>query len=290
MARQLVELGPGEGHIQMLGAVGVGSDIGQVDVGGGNAGKLYLGLFSGFLQPLHGDLVAAEIHTVGALELAHQIFHDALVEVIAAQTVVARGGQNLNHAVVNLQNGDVEGAAAQIIDHDLLGLLLIHAVGQSRGGRLVDNTLDVQTRDLARVLGRLTLGVGKISGDGDDGLGDGAAQIGLGVRFQLLQDHGADLLRGIGLAVDGNLVVAAHLALDGGDGAVGVGNGLTLRNLSHHTLAGLGKRHDGRGGAVPLGVGNDNGFAALHDRHAGVGSTQIDADYFRHNKNLLLET
>ena len=29
-------------------------------------------------------------------------------------------------AVVDLQNGDIEGAAAQIVDHDLLGLLLIH--------------------------------------------------------------------------------------------------------------------------------------------------------------------
>ncbi len=51
--------------------------------------------------------------------------------------------------------------------------LLIHAVGQSGGGRLVDDTLDIQTGDLAGVLGRLTLRVGEVSGNGDDGLGDG---------------------------------------------------------------------------------------------------------------------
>ena len=89
---------------------------------------------------------------------AHPV-HDALVEVVAAQAVVAGGGQHLDHAVVDVQNRDVEGAAAQVVDHDLLGALLIHAVGQGRGGGLVDDALDVQTGDLAGVLGGLALGV-----------------------------------------------------------------------------------------------------------------------------------
>ena len=108
------------------------------------------------------------------LELADQILHDALVKVVAAQAVVAGGGQNLDDAVVDLQNGHIEGAAAQVVDHDLLGLLLIHAVGQGRGGGLVDDALDIQARDLAGVLGGLALGVGEVGGDGDDRLGDGA--------------------------------------------------------------------------------------------------------------------
>ena len=46
--------------------------------------------------------------------------------------------------------------------------LLIHAVGKSGCGRLVDDTLHVQTGDLAGVLGGLTLGVVEVGRDGDD--------------------------------------------------------------------------------------------------------------------------
>ena len=45
----------------------------------------------------------------------------------------------------------------------------------------------------------------------------------------------------------------------------------------------LGEGHHGRGGAVALRVGDDNGLAALHDGDAGVGRTEIDTDDFRHN-------
>ena len=204
-----------------------------------------------------------------------------------AQTVVARRGQHLDHAVVDFQNGDIERAAAEVIDHDLLCLLLVDAVGQRGGRRLVDDTLDVQTRDLAGVLRRLTLRVGEVGGDGDDGLADGRAQIALGVALQLLQDHGADLLRGVALAVDGDLVVGAHLTLDRGDGALGVGDGLALGDLTDHTLAGLGERDHGRGGAIALCVGDNDCLAALHDGHAGIGGTQINTDNLRHNDCLL---
>ena len=287
MRGQLVELGPGQGQVQVLGAGGVGGDIGQVDVGGGHAGQLDLGLLGGLLQALHGHLVARQVDAGVLLELGGHPVHDALVEVVAAQAVVAGGGQHLDHAVAHLQHGHVEGAAAQVVDHDLLVGLLIHAVGQRRGGGLVDDALDVQTGDLAGVLGGLTLGVGEVGGHGDDRLGHALAQIGLGVGLQLLQDHGGDLLRGVLLAVDGHLVVGAHLTLDGCDGAVGVGDGLALGHLAHHALAVLGERDHGRSGAVALCVGDDDGLAALHDRDAGICSTQVDTNDLGHNDFLL---
>ena len=104
-----------------------------------------------------------------------------------------------------------------------------------------------------------------------------------GVTFQLLEHHGADLLGGVALAVHGDLVIRAHLPLDGRDGAVGVGDGLTLGHLANHPLSVLGEGHHRGGGAVAFGVGDDDGFAALHDRYAAVGGTQVDTDDFRHN-------
>ena len=39
----------------------------------------------------------------------------------------------------------VEGAAAEVVHHDLLVVFLIDAVGQSSGGRLVDDALDTSS-------------------------------------------------------------------------------------------------------------------------------------------------
>ena len=269
---ELVELGPGEGHVQVLGAGGVGGDEGQVDGGAGHAGELDLGLLGSLFNALHGHLVARQVDALLHLEAREDPVHNPLVEVVAAQAVVAGGGQHFLDAVAHLDDGHVEGAAAQVVDHDLLVVVLVHAVREGRGGGLVDNPLHVQAGDLAGVLGGLALGVGEVRGHGDDRAGDRLAQVSLGVGLQLLEDHGGDLLGGVALAVDGHLVVRAHLPLDGGDGALGVGDGLALGHLAHHALAGLGERHHRGGGAGAFRVGDDHGLAALDDSHAGVCS------------------
>src|SRR5699024_9841114 len=178
------------------------------------------------------------------------------------------------------------GTAAQVVHHDLLVGLLIHTVGQSGGSGLVDDTLHVQTGDAAGVLGGLTLSVGEVSGNSDDSLGDRLAQISLGVRLQLLQDHSGDLLGGVGLAVHVHLVVGAHLTLDGSNGAVGVGDSLALGHLANHTLAVLGEGHDRGGGAVAFRVGDNDGLAAFHNSNTRVGRTEVDTDDLRHNQFL----
>ncbi len=254
MRGQLVELRAGQGHVQMLRAGGVRRDIRQVDVRGGHAGKLNLGLLS---------------------------------QVVAAEAVVAGGGQNFDDAVADLQHRHVERAAAEVIDHDLLVGLLVQTVSQCGRGRLVDDALDVETRDLAGVLGGLALGVGEVGRDGDDRFRDGLAEVGFRVSLQLLQNHGADLLRGVVLAVDGDFIVGAHFALDGADGSVGVRDGLTLCDLADHTLAGLGERDDGRRGAMTFRVGDDDSLAAFHDGDAAVGGAKVDTDNFTHCNILL---
>ena len=115
------------------------------------------------------------------LEFAGDVIDDAVVEVVAAQTVVARGGQHFEHAVADLHEAYVEGAAAKVVHQNLVHFALVQAVGQRRGSGLVDDALHVKTRDPAGVLGGLPLRVAEVSGHGDDGFGHGAAQIGFGV-------------------------------------------------------------------------------------------------------------
>ena len=173
----------------MLRTCRVSGDEGQVDVGSGNAGKLDLGFLRSFFQALHCHFIGGQINTGVRLEGLEHPVDDTLVEVVAAQTVVTGSRQNLLNAVADLDDGHIEGTAAEVVYHDLLVVFLIHTVGQSRRGRLVDDTLDFQTRDLARVLGRLTLSVGEVSGNGDNGGVDGLAQISLSVSLQLLEHH-----------------------------------------------------------------------------------------------------
>ena len=286
MCGQLIELCTGQRHVEVLRAGGVRRDIRQVDVGAGHAGQLDLRLFGSFLQTLHGDLVVRQVNALGLLELIDEVFHNGFVEVIAAEVGVAVGSQNFDDAVADVEDGDIERAAAEVVDHDLLLGFLIHAVGQRGCGRLVDDTLDFEARDLAGVLGGLTLCVVEVGRDGDDGFGNRAAEVSLCVGLQLLQDHRGDLLRGVLLAVDVDFIIGAHVALDGRDGAVGVRDGLTLCNLTDHTLTGLRECDDGRGGAVAFGIGDDDRLAAFHDCYTAVGCTQIDTNNFTHNQFL----
>jgi hypothetical protein len=76
--------------------------------------------------------------------------------------VVAAGRLDLDHAVADVEQRDVEGAAAQVEDQDLGGPLLLQVVSERRRGRLVDDPQDVEARDRAGLLGRLPLRVAEV--------------------------------------------------------------------------------------------------------------------------------
>ena len=154
---QRLELGPGELDVEMLGAGLIGGDEGQVDVGLHHREEFHLGLLGGLFQPLQSHPVRTQIDPLVLAELVGQIVDHALVEVLAAQEGVAVGGLDLEHAVIDLQERNVEGAAAQIEDRDLLVLLLVESVGERGRGGLVDDPQDGEPGDTAGVLGGLTL-------------------------------------------------------------------------------------------------------------------------------------
>jgi hypothetical protein len=66
---------------------------------------------------------------------------------------------------VQVQERNVEGATAEIVDRDLgLGDDGEPAVSQGRGGGLVDNALDVEAGDAPGVLGGLALATASMTG------------------------------------------------------------------------------------------------------------------------------
>ena len=263
-------------------AVFTDRDVRQLDTCLRHGRQLDLRLFGGLADALHRGGVARKVDLVFLFELLHEIIDDALVKVVAAEVVVARRGEDFDDAGGNVEDGDIERAAAKVIDHDLLLGLFVDAVGEGGGGRLVDDALDVQPRDLARVLRGLTLRVGKIGRDGDNRIGDRLAEKRLGVGLELLQDHRRDLLRGIFVPIDVHLIICAHLAFDGGDGALVVRDSLPLGQTADHALAGLRERHDRRSRPPTLRVGDDDRLAALHHRDTGIGRAEIDTDDLCH--------
>ncbi len=167
-------------------------------------------------------------------------------------------------------------------------------------------SLHFQAGDLAGVLGGLTLRVVKVGRDRDDGLGHRLAQVGLGVGLELAQDHRRNFLRRVCFSVNGDLhprvavgaghhlvrhhrplgghlvVTAAHEALDGIDGVLGVDDVLALGGLAHQALAVLRKSHNGRQQARTLGRGDNRWIAAFHDGDDRIGRPQVDAHNFSH--------
>ena len=304
VVRQLLELGPGELQVEVLRAALVGRDERQVDLRRRGRRELDLGLLGRLVEALEGHLVVAQVDAVVALELGGHPVDDRLVEVVAAEVVVARGGLDLEHAVADLEHGHVERAAAEVEDQDRLVGLLVEPVGQRGRGRLVDDALDLEAGDRAGVLGGLPLGVVEVGRHRHDRVGHGLAEERLGVGLQLLQDHRADLLRAELLAVhldprvavlpaydlvgdDGHLLVhlgvlAAHEPLDAEDRVLGVRHRLALRDGTHQALAGLRESDDRRGRASALGVGEDLGLTAGENRHRGIGGAEVDADRLAH--------
>ena len=278
LAGEIVEFCPRERDVHMHRAGFGNRDIRKLNRGLRHGRKLDLCLLCRLAHALHGDRVAGEVDFILALKFRDKVVHDGLIKIVAAEMVIARRGEHFDHARGNVQNRHVERAAAEVIDHDLLALLFVNAVGQRCRRGLVDDALNIQPRDFARILRGLPLRVGKIRRDGDDGLGDGLSEIAFRVPLELLEDHRRDLLRRIFVPVDVHAVVCAHLALDGGNSPVVVRDGLPLGKASDHPLTGLGEGNHRRRGSAALRVGNDDRLAAFHHSHAGIRSTKINPD------------
>jgi hypothetical protein len=256
-----------------------GGDERKVDRGLGDLGELDLCLLRCLLETLQGHLVGREIHAVGVLELLDHPVDDLLVPVVAAELGVAGGGLDLEHTLADLEQRHVERPAAEVEDEDrLVGALLVQAVGKRGRRRLVDDAQHLEPGDLPGLLGGLALGIVEVGGDGDDRLRHGVAEVRLRVTLELPEDLRRDLLRGPLLPIDVDLpVVASHVALDRTNGAVRVGDGLTLGHFTDQDLAALGEADHRGGGTGSLSVGDHGGLASLERGDDRVGCPEVDA-------------
>ena len=141
-----------------------------------------LGLFHLSLEFTHGTLVRADVGSRLALVLLDEMVDDPVVKVFSSQVGVTGGRENLEHALFDGEEGDVESTTTEIVDDDLrLGLAgSVKTVGysgkkygvsleelvqprlkltNSSGGGLVDNPQDGQTGDRTGILGSLPLSV-----------------------------------------------------------------------------------------------------------------------------------
>ena len=143
------------------------------------------------------------------LDLIERDGEQQVVDIVAAQMRVAVGAMHFEDAFVQLEDRDIEGAAAQIVDRDDAFFLAIESVGQRRGRRLVDQAQHFESSHAAGVFGGLALRIVEVGGNGDDRLRDRSAEKSLGISLELAQDIGGDLRRRELLPAE---VDAQHLA------------------------------------------------------------------------------
>jgi len=106
--------------------------------------------------------VLAQVDALFPLELVAQVVDQTLVEVLAAKKSVAVGGEHFELMFAldrsDLDDGNVEGAAPQVVDRDLaIAFLLVQTERKRRRGRFVDDAFDIKAGDTPGVLGSLAL-------------------------------------------------------------------------------------------------------------------------------------
>merc|ERR1712045_267409 len=198
VAAELLEPGPGDGGVE-VDTLKQGVDL---NVGLGGGGQSSLGSLASSPQPPQSSLVALDVFLVLAFELVDKVVHHPVVEVLTSQVSVSGSGLDLEDALLDGQDGDIEGATTKIKDENIAlsrTFLLVQPVGNSSGCGLVDDTENVKTGDDSGILGGLPLGVVEVCGDGDDSVLDLGAQVGLGGLFilvRIMEEHssGVNLL------------------------------------------------------------------------------------------------
>ena len=223
---------------------------------------------------------------------------------------VAVGGKHLEHAILEFQDGNVERAAAQVVNRNRAAIPLVEAVGQRRRSRLVDDAQHFESGEPARIAGGRALRVVEVRRHGNHGAIDFEveltllAEVLLGAMLQFLEDERGDLGRRVlapadrqahdaaGLAADAQpqkrrvvahvVHVAAHEPLHGVDAAGRRGQQATLCLATDEHRAILVERDNRRHQRVSGRITDHHRPLVAHVGDEAVGGAEIDADDFTH--------
>ena len=184
-------------HRDRRAALGV-ADAGDLLVDRELARELLLDLLGDEAEARERDGVGARVVVEALEDLERHALGEQAVDVVAAERRVAGGREHLEDVAGEVEQRDVERAAAEVVDGDLLRLRDRLAVRERRGGRLVEDAEHLEAGELAGDLRRRALEVVEVRGDGDDGALDRPAERVLGDGLRAAQDERADLGQRVG--------------------------------------------------------------------------------------------
>jgi hypothetical protein len=111
--------------------------------------------------------------------LVGEVVDQTVVKILTTQVGVSGSRLDLENALLDSQERNIEGTTTQVEDEDVtltLGLL-VETVGDGCSGGFVNNTEDVETGNQSGILGSLTLRVVEVCRDGDDSVVDGTTEV-----------------------------------------------------------------------------------------------------------------
>ena len=233
-------------HFEMQGPEELGDQRLLADLDIRFKAQFLLGFFRRPPEPRLGRRVPlADIDAVLLFELGRQALGQQIVEVVAAEVVVAVTRQHLGDVAFHGDHGDIEGAAAEVVNERRVPRSVAVAVGQAGRRGLIENAHHFQSGERAGLARGVALRIGKVGGHGDHGLLGALAQRAVGPLREFTQDERGDLLRQKVLAAHAHFFLAAHPALDAAHGALGVKRLLVARRLAHQQFSGRGESHAG---------------------------------------------
>ena len=135
-------------------------------------------------------MAAAEVNTILVLELPLQALQQKVVKIIAAELIIAVAGEHFGDVAFHDDDGDVEGAAAEVVDHGRVARGIPEAISQAGGGGLIKNAHHLQAGQHSGLARGVALGVREIGRHGDDGLFYALVQVASRPFHQLAKDEG----------------------------------------------------------------------------------------------------